>query len=55
MLLQGYGLIFYGDSITESLRGTDKCRDVCLKSKTRSSCKGIPEVREATGQDRHSC
>lgn len=40
---KGYGLIFYGDSIIESLRGTDKCRS-CDKISTRSSCAGVPGV-----------
>lgn len=43
--LQGYGLIFYGDSIVESLRGTDKCRTgPCKSSKTRSLCATTPKV-----------
>ena len=42
--LQGYGMIFYGDSITESLRGSDKCRP-CETSTVRSSCSGVPQVR----------
>lgn len=41
---KGYGIIFYGDSIMESLRGTDKCRDACMEVTRRSSCKGVPEV-----------
>lgn len=41
--MQGYGLIFYGDSIMESLRGTDKCRS-CNSISTRSSCTGVPGV-----------
>ncbi len=40
---QGYGLIFYGDSIFESLRGTDKCRS-CNSISTRSSCAGVPAL-----------
>jgi len=40
---QGYGIIFYGDSIFESLRGTDKCRS-CENISTRSSCAGVPGV-----------
>lgn len=40
---KGYGLVFYGDSIFESLRGTDKCRS-CVSISTRSSCAGVPAV-----------
>ncbi|KAL4437221.1 hypothetical protein ABPG75_004360 [Micractinium tetrahymenae] len=40
---KGYGLIFYGDSIFESLRGTDKCRS-CDSISTRSSCAEVPAV-----------
>lgn len=36
--LQGYELLFYGDSITEEWRGTDTGR-VCL-----GRCDGVPEV-----------
>lgn len=34
-------MLFYGDSIFESLRGTDKCRS-CDNIYSRSSCKGAP-------------
>ena len=39
---QGYGIIFYGDSITETLRGTDKCRP--CESRRRSGCDGVPQL-----------
>lgn len=51
---QGYGLIFYGDSITESLRGSDKCRQ-CDKSSVRSSCSGVPQVRPGWGGSCAAC
>lgn len=42
---QGYGIIFYGDSITETLKGTDKCRDCTQDLSTRrSSCAGGPQA-----------
>lgn len=40
---QGYDVLFYGDSIFETLRGTDKCRP-CDKMRTRSSCAGVPAI-----------
>jgi hypothetical protein len=45
--VQGYGIIFYGDSIMESLRGTDKCRD-CSKEARRSSCAGVAPLFNKT-------
>lgn len=43
MAPQGYKLIFYGDSIFETLKGTDKCRE-CENPTRRSSCAGVPAV-----------
>jgi hypothetical protein len=40
---QGFKLIFYGDSILETLKGTDKCRE-CENPTRRSPCKGVPAV-----------
>jgi hypothetical protein len=43
--LQGYGVIFYGDSLMETWRGTDHCRS-CDAVKGRATCRGSAAVFE---------
>ncbi|EFN54606.1 hypothetical protein CHLNCDRAFT_135094 [Chlorella variabilis] len=43
MRLHGFGILFYGDSIIESLRGTDRCKP-CDKEQRRSSCAGVAQL-----------
>ena len=38
----GFQLLFYGDSIFETFRGTDQCQ--ACREDIRSSCRGVPAV-----------
>ena len=45
VVLQGYGVIFYGDSLMETWRGTDHCGS-CDAIKGRATCRGASAVFE---------